>query len=43
MTPNDPEDREGAFTSGGRVFWGKRAAGALLLARDTGRLLALRR
>lgn len=43
MTPNDPEDREGAFASGGRVFWGKRAAGALLLARDTGRLLVLRR
>ena len=43
MTPNDPEDREGAFASGGRLFWGKRAAGALLLARDTGRLLALRR
>jgi len=43
MMPNAPEDREGAFATGGRVFWGRRGAGALLLARDTGRVLALRR
>lgn len=40
---DDFEDDEGVFDSGEGIFWGKRAAGAMLLAKDTGRLLVPRR